>query len=74
VSEWLGILTLPEILQEKFEAGQITSCEAIKIAGRPAIHGRLVAAATKSRLEEEIIATGLKRGAPRGPIECTTRF
>jgi ParB family chromosome partitioning protein len=72
VSEWLKILSLPEVLQERIENGEITSYEAIRIARKPGIHDRLVAAAAESRLAEEMVSSGVKRGAPKGL--CTVRL
>src|SRR5919197_1240630 len=64
ISEWLSILTLPQQLQDQIEDCKITSYEAIRIARRPDIHDRLVQAAAQSRLQEEMVAAGVKRGAP----------
>ncbi len=74
VSEWLKILSLPEILQERIESGEITSYEAIRIARKPGIHNRLVTAAAESRLEEEMVAAGVKRGAPKGLLTVRLVF
>lgn len=74
VSEWLSILTLPQVLKEKIEKGEITSYEAIRIARKPGIHDRLVLAASESRLQEEMIATGVKRGAPKGLLTVRLVF
>lgn len=74
VSEWLSILSLPEILKQKIEKGEITSYEAIRIARKPEIHERLVSAAAESRLQEEMQATGVKRGAPRGLLTVRLVF
>jgi ParB family chromosome partitioning protein len=74
VSEWLSILTLPTALQEMMEKGEITSYEAIRIARKPEIHERLVAAAEESRLQEEMAATGVKRGAPKGLLTVRLVF
>ena len=74
ISEWLSILTLPQQLQEQIENGKITSYEAIRIARRPEIHDRLVAAAAESRLQEEMIAAGVKRGAPKGLLTVRLVF
>jgi len=74
VSEWLSILTLPQALQERIEKGEITSYEAIRIARKPEIHERLVAAAAESRLQEEMAATGVKRGAPKGLLTVRLVF
>jgi ParB family chromosome partitioning protein len=74
VSEWLSILTLPDVLKERIEKGEITSYEAIRIARKPAIHNRLVLAATESRLQEEMEATGVKRGAPKGLLTVRLVF
>lgn len=74
VSEWLKILSLPKVLQERIENGEITSYEAIGIARKPGIHDRLVAAAAESRLEEEMVASGVKRGAPKGLLTVRLVF
>lgn len=74
VSEWLSILTLPQALQERIEKGEITSYEAIRIARKPEIHERLVAAVAESRLQEEMAATGVKRGAPKGLLTVRLVF
>ncbi|MGH9876064.1 MAG: ParB/RepB/Spo0J family partition protein [Nitrososphaera sp.] len=74
VSEWLSILTLPGILQQRVEKGGITSYEAVRIARKPGIHRRLVAAAAQSRLEEEMVAAGVKRGAPKGLLTVRLVF
>lgn len=74
VSEWLSILTLPSILQERVEKGGITSYEAVRIARKPGIHRRLVAAAAQSRLEEEMVAAGVNRGAPKGLLTVRLVF
>ena len=74
ISEWLSILTLPQQLQEQIENGKITSYEAIRIARRPEIHDRLVAAAAESRLQEEMITAGVKRGAPKGLLTVRLVF
>jgi ParB family chromosome partitioning protein len=74
ISEWLSILTLPQPLQDQIEGGKITSYEAIRIARRPEIHGRLVKAASQSRLQEEMISTGVKRGAPKGLLTVRLVF
>ena len=74
ISEWLSILTLPQKLQEQIENGKITSYEAIRIARRPEIHDRLVAAAAESRLQEEMITAGVKRGAPKGLLTVRLVF
>lgn len=74
ISEWLSILTLPAELQGRIAKGEITSYEAIKIARRPEIHDRLVTAAAESRLQEEMAATGVKRGAPKGLLTVRIVF
>jgi ParB family chromosome partitioning protein len=74
VSEWLSILTLPKELQDQIGMGKITSYEAIRIARRPEIHGRLVAAAAESRLQEEMESAGVKRGAPKGLLTVRLVF
>lgn len=73
ISEWLRILTLPEPLQDHVNKGEITSYEAIRIARRPEIHNRLIAAA-KSHLQEELQAAGVKRGAPKGLLTVRLVF
>lgn len=74
ISEWLSILTLPQPLQGQIEKGEITSYEAIRIARRPEIHDRLVKAAAQSRLQEEMVTTGVKRGAPKGLLTVRLVF
>lgn len=74
ISEWLSMLILPQPLQEKIEKGEITTYEAIRIARRPEIHDRLMAAAAQSRLQEEMEATGVKRGAPKGLLTVRLVF
>jgi ParB family transcriptional regulator, chromosome partitioning protein len=74
ISEWLSILTLPQPLQEQLGKGEITSYEAIRIARRPEIHERLVAATAKSKLKDEMEATGVKRGAPTGLLTVRLVF
>jgi ParB family chromosome partitioning protein len=74
ISEWLSILTLPDELQEQVSKGEITSYEAIRIARRPQIHDRLVAAAARSQLQEEMEAAGVKRGAPKGLLTVRLVF
>lgn len=74
ISEWLSILTLPAELQERVGSGEITSYEAIRIARRPDIHARLVAAAAGSHLMEEMQAAGVKRGAPKGLLTVRIVF
>jgi len=74
ISEWLSLLTLPQALQEKIEKGEITTYEAIRIVRRPEIHHRLIAAAAQSTLQEEMEATGVKRGAPKGLLTVRIVF
>jgi len=74
ISEWLSILTLPQPLQVRVGKGEITSYEAIQIARRPEIHDRLLAAAAQSKLQEEMEAIGVKRGAPRGLLTVRLVF
>jgi ParB family chromosome partitioning protein len=74
ISEWLSILTLPQPLQDQIEGGKITSYEAIRIARRPDIHSRLVEANAQSRLQEEMISAGVKRGAPKGLLTVRLVF
>lgn len=74
ISEWLSMLTLPQALQEKIENDEITTYEAIKIARRPEIHDRLLAAAAQSRLQKEMEVVGVKRGAPKGLLTIRLVF
>ncbi|HVX02751.1 MAG TPA: ParB/RepB/Spo0J family partition protein [Nitrososphaera sp.] len=75
VSEWLSILSLPQVLQHNIEQGKITSYEAIMIARKPiAVQERLVAAAQKDRLQEEMAKAGVKRGAPKGLLTIRIVF
>jgi ParB family transcriptional regulator, chromosome partitioning protein len=74
ISEWLSILTLPRALQEKIENDEITTYEAIKIARMPEIHDRLLVAAARSRLQEEMEVAGVKRGAPKGLLTVRLVF
>jgi ParB family transcriptional regulator, chromosome partitioning protein len=74
ISEWLSILTLPAALEERIEKSEITSYEAIRIARKPEIHNRLVAAVAESRLQEEMVAMGVKRGAPKGLLTVRLVF
>lgn len=74
ISEWLSILTLPQELQEQVGKGKITSYEAIRIARKPEIHDRLVAAVAQSKLQEEMQAAGVKRGAPKGLLTVRLVF
>src|ERR671925_1110490 len=74
ISEWLSTLTLPQQLQDQIENGKITSYEAIRIARRPEIHGSLVEASAQSRLQEEMVAAGVKRGAPKGLLTVRLVF
>ncbi|HEV8404536.1 MAG TPA: ParB/RepB/Spo0J family partition protein [Nitrososphaera sp.] len=74
ISEWLSILRLPQILQEQIEKGEITSYEAIRIARRPEIHDRLMEAVSQSRLQEEMVGVGVKRGAPKGLLTVRLVF
>ena len=74
ISEWLRILTLPQPLQEEIEKGNMTFYEAIRIARRPELHDRLVGAAMQLKLQDEMIATGVKRGAPKGLLTVRLVF
>lgn len=75
VSEWLSILSLPPILQEKVEKGEITSYEAIQIARKPkSIQEKIVASATAGKLQEVMEKTGVKRGAPKGLLTIRLVF
>lgn len=75
VSEWLSLLSLPQVLQDSIEQGRITSYEAIRIARKPrAVQERLVAAAQKGRLQEEMAEAGVKRGAPKGLLTIRIVF
>jgi ParB family chromosome partitioning protein len=75
VSEWLSILSLPDVLQQNIEAGRITSYEAIRIARKPrAVQERLVRAAKEGRLQEEMADAGVKRGAPKGLLTVRLVF
>jgi ParB family chromosome partitioning protein len=75
VSEWLSILSLPQVLQDNIEQGRITSYEAIRIARKPkAVQERLVVAAQEDRLQEEMAEAGVKRGAPKGLLTVRLVF
>ena len=74
ISEWLSILRMPQVLQEQMEKGKITSYEAIRIARRPEIHEKLMEAVTQSRLAEEMVGVGVKRGAPMGLLTVRLVF
>jgi ParB family chromosome partitioning protein len=75
VSEWLSILSLPQVLQDNIEQGRITSYEAIRIARKPkAVQERLVVAAHEGRLQEEMAEAGVKRGAPKGLLTVRLVF
>src|SRR5213594_2313049 len=74
MSEWLSILTLPQQLQDQMEVGKITSYEAIRIARRPEIYDRLIQAVAQSKLQEEMVASGVKRGAPKGLLTVRLVF
>jgi len=74
ISEWLSILRMPQVLQEQMEKGKITSYEAIRIARRPEIHEKLMEAVTQSRLAEEMVGVGVKRGAPKGLLTVRLVF
>ena len=74
ISEWLSILRMPQVLQEQMEKGKITSYEAIRIARRPEIHDKLMEAVAQSRLAEEMVGVGVKRGAPMGLLTVRLVF
>ncbi len=75
VSEWLSILTLAEPLQRAIESGEITMYEAIQIARKPkAIQEKLVNAVSDGKLQEVMIKTGVKRGAPKGLLTVRLVF
>ena len=75
VSEWLSILTLAQPLQQAIESGEITLYEAIQIARKPkAIQERLVNAVSDGKLQEVMIKTGVKRGAPKGLLTVRLVF
>ncbi len=75
VSEWLSILTLAEPLQRAIEGGEITMYEAIQIARKPkAIQEKLVNAVSDGKLQEVMIKTGVKRGAPKGLLTVRLVF
>ncbi|MGI0060835.1 MAG: ParB/RepB/Spo0J family partition protein [Nitrosotalea sp.] len=75
VSEWLSILTLAQPLQQAIESGEITLYEAIQIARRPkAIQEKLVNAVSDGKLQEVMIKTGVKRGAPKGLLTVRLVF
>lgn len=75
VSEWLSILTLAEPLQEAIESEEITLYEAIQIARKPkAIQEKLVNAVSDGKLQEVMIKTGVKRGAPKGLLTVRLVF
>ena len=74
MSEWLSILRMPQVLQEQMEKGKITSYEAIRIARRPEIHDKLMEAVAQSRLAEEMVGVGVKRGAPKGLLTVRLVF
>lgn len=75
ISEWISILELPRILREKIEKGEITSYEAIRIARMPKqTQEKLVVAAAKNRLQQEMSESGIKRGAPKGLLTVRLVF
>jgi ParB family chromosome partitioning protein len=75
ISEWISILELPRILQKKIEKGEITSYEAIRIARMPKqMQEKLVVAAAKNRLQQEMSESGIKRGAPKGLLTIRLVF
>jgi ParB family transcriptional regulator, chromosome partitioning protein len=75
VSEWLSILTLPEPLQQAIENGEITLYEAIQIARKPkTLQEKLVNAVSEGKLQEVMIKTGVKRGAPKGLLTVRLVF
>src|SRR5207245_10904353 len=75
VSEWLSILTLAEPLQLAIESGEITLYEAIQIARKPkSLQEKLVKAVSEGKLQEVMIKTGVKRGAPKGLLTIRLVF
>src|SRR5579885_197279 len=75
VSEWLSLLKLAEPLQRDIEGGEITMYEAIQIARKPkAIQEKLVNAVSDGKLQEVMIKTGVKRGAPKGLLTVRLVF
>lgn len=75
VSEWLSILTLADPLQQAIESGEITLYEAIQIARKPkSIQEKLVNAVAEGKLQEVMIKTGVKRGAPKGLLTVRLVF
>lgn len=75
ISEWISILELPRLLQDKIEKGEITSYEAIRIARTPKqVQEKMVAAAAKNRLQQEMSEAGIKRGAPKGLLTVRLVF
>ncbi|AIC15731.1 ParB/RepB/Spo0J family partition protein [Nitrososphaera viennensis] len=75
VSEWLSILSLPQVLQDNIDQGRITSYEAIRIARKPkTVQEKLVVAAQEGRLQEEMAEAGVKRGAPKGLLTVRLVF
>src|SRR5690242_739031 len=75
VSEWLSVLTLAEPLQQAIESGEITLYEAIQIARKPkSLQEKLVNAVSEGKLQEVMIKTGVKRGAPKGLLTIRLVF
>ncbi len=68
-------MTLAEPLQKSLESGEITLYEAIQIARKPkALQEKLVNAVSEGRLQEILIKTGVKRGAPKGLLTIRLVF
>ena len=75
VSEWLSILTLAVPLQAAIENGEVTLYEAIQIARKPkSIQEKLVNAVSEGKLQEVMLKTGVKRGAPKGLLTVRLVF
>jgi ParB family chromosome partitioning protein len=75
VSEWLSVLKLANPLQQALENGEITLYEAIQIARKPkSLQDKLVNAVAQGRLQEVMIQTGVKRGAPKGLLTIRLVF
>jgi ParB family transcriptional regulator, chromosome partitioning protein len=75
VSEWLSVLTLAKPLQQALESGDITLYEAIQIARKPkALQEKLANAIFEGKLQEVMIKTGVKRGAPKGLLTIRLVF
>ncbi len=75
VSEWLSVLSLAGPLQHALENGEITLYEAIQIARKPkSLQDKLVDAVSEGKLQEIMIKTGVKRGAPKGLLTVRLVF